>query len=27
LKGIREPGHYSPTKMPEPLWPNEAGRI
>ena len=27
VKGIREPGHYHPSKLPEPLWPNEAGRV
>jgi len=27
MKGIREPGHYHPAKLPEPLWPNEAGRV
>lgn len=27
MKGIREPGHYRPSELPEPLWPNEAGRI
>jgi len=27
MKGIREPGHYRPSELPEPLWPNDAGRI
>ena len=27
MKGVREPGHYRPSELPEPLWPNEAGRI
>ncbi|MCU1600315.1 MAG: hypothetical protein JWO22_1024 [Frankiales bacterium] len=27
MKGVREPGHYKPSELPEPLWPNEAGRI
>lgn len=27
MKGIREPGHFSPATLPEALWPNEAGRL
>ena len=27
MKGVREPGHYRPSELPEPLWPNEAGRV
>jgi hypothetical protein len=27
MKGIREPGHFNPRELPEPLWPNDAGRI
>jgi hypothetical protein len=27
MKGVREPGHYKPAELPEPLWPNDAGRI
>ena len=27
MKGIREPGHFPPSQLPEPLWPNEAGHL
>jgi hypothetical protein len=27
MKGVREPGHYKPSELPEPLWPNDAGRL
>ena len=27
MKGIREPGHFKPSELPEPLWPNDAGRL
>ena len=26
MNGVREPGHYKPSELPESLWPNEAGR-
>jgi hypothetical protein len=27
MKGVRAPGHFHPSELPEPLWPNEAGRL
>jgi len=27
MRGVREPGHFAPSALPEPLWPNEAGRL